>query len=143
MYCGVATRWPNWRAGFRLRQPPFAEDRQTNEASLRFRCRGLHDRRIFHVPAGCFIAAGRAEQRQPPLLEVEERIVTVQTADELPHLSPDPEQHPGGRRGGWMVLRRIPDHGLVPLLQSSSGGRRIAPLRTSVRPEPDISRAVP
>jgi hypothetical protein len=46
-------------------------------------------RRALHVPARCFVPARRAQQRHASLSEVQQRVVSMQTANEPPQLRDD------------------------------------------------------
>lgn len=102
---------PGGRRGKTLRDAALADERHPHDAGLR-RGRFTACRRSFHVPAWRFVTARRTEQRHTAVAEVQQRIVPVQAADELPHLSANPPHH---SRSLGMPLHRIRSHDCVPL----------------------------
>ena len=60
---------------------------------------------LLDVPARALVAARRTQQRNPAILEVQERIVAVQRADELPQLLAN-TRHDSGGFGVCSVVRR-------------------------------------
>ena len=99
-----------------LRDAALPEERQADVARRRFRF--VRDGCIrLQVPAWCFVTARGALQRDPPLFEVQQRVVAVKTAQELPHVPRGPA-NTADRRLCWCVGSWLPGfrpHCRVPL----------------------------
>jgi hypothetical protein len=69
----------------RLRHAAFAGEREAEDVPSRLPCLDP-SRRAFHVPPRRLVPARSALKRNPPLFEVQQRVVAMEAAQELPHL---------------------------------------------------------
>ena len=91
-----------------LRDAALAEERQPDDVARRLRCFDPR-RHTLHIPPWRFVPARGALQRNPPLFEMQQRVVAVKAAQELPHLPGRPADQ---RRSvavlvRWFVAARI------------------------------------
>jgi hypothetical protein len=111
---------PVWKRAIRvakeaLRDAPLADERQPDDVARRLR-RFAPRRQTLHIPPRRLVPARGALQRNSPLFEVQQRIVPVKAAQELPHVPSRPADRAGLLRWcmGWWLPGFGP-HCRVPL----------------------------